>query len=89
MKTWAEFKRQLRVGLVMHCEHHLRPEISGPREIIRVQTNAIEYRWGPDMSKTGWMHFPKASEVMVSGTSATFPIPGQNRPCFTYSIAEV
>lgn len=88
MKTFSEFKKQMRVGLVFRCEHHERPAISGPREVVKVQTNAIAFKWGPE-GKTGWFYYPKSvKEVSVKENSITLLTP-DGKPVFTYHLDAV
>jgi hypothetical protein len=98
----AAFKRQVRVGTVLQCEHHERPQISGPRPVVKVQANAISYTFArPGCDKAhehsqyctqageiiGWCHWPKASESRINEDgSLTFLRDG--KPIFTYRLPE-
>jgi len=86
MKTLADVKRKMKVGLVFRCEHHPRPEISGPREVVKVQQNAIAYLFekpGMTERQKGWIYWGKASQVKVHGESITF-LDEQGNQHFTY-----
>lgn len=68
MNTLADVKRRMKVGLVFQCEHFTRPKASGRREVVKVQTNAIEYMFThPDTGELvpGWAYWPKAKNVEV------------------------
>jgi hypothetical protein len=86
MKTLAEVKRRVKVGMVLTCEHHLKPAISGPRPIVKVQANAIAYSFTTEKGeqKTGWCYWPKAAEVKVDGDRVTFLDQPNGSPAFTY-----
>lgn len=86
MKTFADFKRRLKVGLVLQCEHHERPEISGRREIVKVQSNAISYLFDhpENGERTGWAYFEKASRWRIAENSVTAIDEETGKAVFTY-----
>ena len=93
LRSFADFKRRLAVGVVLHCEHHKRPAISGPRRIVKVQSNAIAYEWeSPDpagtVTKTGWCHWGPATERTVHNNSVTFIDDQSREPIFTYYLPD-
>jgi hypothetical protein len=66
-KSLSDFKKRVQVGDRLHCENYRWPELSGPRTVHKVQTNGIAVT--NDDGKVIWWWFPKASEVVIDGSS--------------------
>jgi hypothetical protein len=68
MKTFADIKRRLNVGvsltMVRHDWYPTNKLMNNPRKIITRQVNAIEFENG------SWLHFPKANEVRIVSDNA-------------------
>jgi hypothetical protein len=74
--TLAQLKRTFELGFVCLCTHNAKGPCSFPRRVEKVQTNAIAMS-GPDYgAKLGWLHWPKAGELIISelpnGVELTF-----------------
>lgn len=56
----AEAKRRATAGTVLIAENHIRPQASGPRTVIKVQTNGL---WvvRDEGTRRYWMEWPKAA----------------------------
>ena len=67
MISYTAFKKQFTVGMRLEVEHHIRPEISGPRIVTKVQSNAIVMQPTdrPEVKGGWWMHWPKADRALV------------------------
>lgn len=83
LRSYADFKSRLAVGMTLRSEHHKHPDRAGVRRITKVQTNAIQY---DDGRGPGWLHFPKANEVVVNDYSVTFLDHADGSPLFTYHM---
>ena len=63
MRNLADVKRRCKLGVVVTMtQHDLLPNgklINVPREIVHVQTNAIQFAGG------SWLYWPKAGQVTV------------------------
>lgn len=81
MKSFAEFKRALKIGTLLHALHHgylksdnpeeysMPPKDMGVREVSIVQTNSIALKTTKNNGKVvdSWVYWPKASEAKVNG----------------------
>lgn len=76
MKTFAEFKRALTLGTLVHTVHHqtitgrdesgisvLGDKDMGTRPVSIVQTNAIAFR--TEKGTDSWIHWPAAKDVVI------------------------
>ena len=75
MKTFKDVKDKLQVGtklkLVRHDwlhPTHIKLQVGMVREIIKKQSNAIQFAGG------SWLYFPKASEIVVDGEKRQFSV---------------
>jgi hypothetical protein len=91
--SYAAFRRRFQVGTRFTCTHHTRPHVSGPRVVVKAQTNGIYWR-GADTASVAqdcWLTWPKASKVRVRGAGATdggaMTVLGEGgRDEFTYTL---
>ena len=82
MKTLADLKRALVPGRRVHVENLRRPHVSGPRVVLKAQTQRWcfsfpggdpRYRETYENPGSGtWLQAPRASDVTFSGNGATF-----------------
>ena len=86
----AALKRHLQVGVKFRCINSQRPSASGPRMVVKAQTNAIEYEYVDQSGKTGlgWTHYPKASDMNFNGDRVDFLDAPGGKPAFTYIFRE-
>lgn len=69
MKTFAQLKRDLKVGTIVKTVlNNCKPEMTGEiRKIQVVQSNAIAFERKEDSSRPSWLWWPKASEIEYDG----------------------
>ena len=66
MKTLADFKREMKVGTRWRGYHH-RYLLNFPgREVIKVTSTQFGFL-DPETGKISWCHFPKASDIEITG----------------------
>lgn len=84
-KSFADFKRSIKVGMRFQATNHLYPSLSGERVISRVQGNALAcWYTKPDGTRAEtWCPYPKAAMVRVEGERVTF-LDVDGSPAFTY-----
>ena len=64
--TLSELKRKFVIGFECLCTHNIKGPCSAKRRVEKVQTNAIAMS-GPDYgTKLGWLHWPKATELIIT-----------------------
>ena len=74
MKNFADVKKRLEVGAKLKLIRHdwVKPggklEVGAVREIVRRQSNAIQFEGG------SWLYFPKATDVVVDSDKNQFSI---------------
>ena len=90
IKTLAALRRTVRVGMTIECVHHTRPEVSGPRTIKRVQTNAIVMRYTkPDGTEAEtWGRWDSAKDLRFNGDDTVTFLDRSGLPVFTYRFIE-
>jgi hypothetical protein len=81
----AGLVRHLQPGLEFRCEHHVRPQVSGIRKVVKAGPSVLRYEFvDPKFGETkvGRMEYGRASEIRFAGNRVTFLKHGA--PCFTY-----
>lgn len=86
LRTLADLKRFVRVGMVIDCEHLTRPEVSGRRTITKVQTNAIVMSYTKPDGTPGetWGRWDSAKHVQFHGDNSVTFLDRSGLPVFAY-----
>lgn len=78
IKSMAEFKRSLYVGQMLTFENFRFPDLSGEREVLRVQTQQLATRlpvghprYDEIKDRGSWLDFPKAVDASFEGRTLT------------------
>lgn len=84
MKTFADVKRALQVGVtVTMVRHDWYPNgklMNVPRKVIKVQSNGVQFEGG------SWLHFPKASDIAVHERGFSVLLSAENADFMEYEI---
>ncbi len=84
MKTFADVKRALQVGVtVTMVRHDWYPNnklMGVPRKVILKQANAVQFEGG------SWLHFPKASEVVAEDDVFAVMLSAEEGQVMSYRI---
>jgi hypothetical protein len=86
----AALKRHLQPGVRFRCLNSQRPQASGPRTVVKAQTNAIEYEYIDRDGRTGlgWNYWTKSDLLAFNGDRVSFLDAPGGRPVFTYIFGE-
>ena len=85
MKTIADLKKKIQLGVKLECYNHWVKESLGIREIGHVQSNSFAFT--TLKGSLSWCNFPKRSEVVFVDNN-TFNIinPDNNELILTYKF---
>lgn len=76
MKTLADVRRRMLVGIKVHVANHVRPEATGLRTVVKNQSKDIG--WKQADGQLAWLKWPKASEIEISDPdTVTFLVEGK------------
>ncbi|MHB1524992.1 MAG: hypothetical protein ACYCZN_01710 [Candidatus Dormibacteria bacterium] len=91
MRTLAEARRQIVVGMRFQHTHHERPEVSGPRVVTKVRGTGFEYEFLDDRHvQANWSRFTQwlpAARMRVEGSQITWLRPN-GEPWWTDEFRE-
>lgn len=79
MKSLAELKRALQLGVVVTLVHRDDPPLRGgydatgkPRRVVRVQSKGVAFESiVPGIDKPSWLHWPRAADVLFAVEETT------------------
>jgi hypothetical protein len=84
MKTFADVKRAMQVGVtVTMTKHDWYPNgtlIGVPRKVQKVQSNAVQFEGG------SWLHWPRASDVVPTDKGFTVVLSIEKAQLMEYEI---
>lgn len=82
--TLSEAKRRIRVGTVIQAVGHYNPNVSGPRQVTKIQTNGFWFSCAA-FSKA-WCGWPKASQTKSIDADTILLLRDSGEPMSTLTI---
>ena len=83
MKTLADVKKRIQLGVKMHAFNHWFNKDMGVREVGHIQTNSFAFK--TDNGTLSWCEYPKASKLIIESENS-FSIMGDETKCLTYTF---
>lgn len=83
MKTFADVKRNMKLGTKWRCIHLFDNTDMGVRKVGKVQTNAVAFLKLD--GKLSWLYWPKAKEICVNDENS-FTVLTNGRPLLKYIL---
>ena len=91
MKSYKDVKAHFKVGMEINAVNHLRPESSGRRKVMKVQTNGYWFqRVGAPTPTNFWFTFPaKAAQCRIDDSDTATFLDTAGAPLVTITFSPV